>query len=478
MNRKVRIGLGIGAILGGTVMGAIGFYLSFGNLSTAGHERFGFTVENAPYFAVGVDVAIVTCLIVDLFMATIRTSWPLLRVLAHVMTGASIYFNAVAHGSISENLDKALSHGLMPVLFVIGVEAGRRVLVHQAALPADHDVIPGHRWLLAPRPTWRIYRAMRLYDRGYRQEMEESRERAIFDAWQEYKRELAKKNVQEGSEEALAKLPAKLRKYGLTVDEALALPDEMARRDLERQQEADERARQLKRDEERAKHEAKKQALADRKEMTSLEAELKEAEGVAGARVRGTVAEAEARADAQSRAAAAVREVVESAEAAEAAARVAEADRKAAEARRQELAEKAEASRLQQEIQARKAKAETDRLAGIEADRRVVEAEARVAEAERRVAEARRQAAESTRRAVEAEDAAAMTQRQRRVRVVARMLIAADGAEVTNGEIAAAIGVRSEGTASEHRTDAVALIEAGYDPAAGIDPEAPSQQQQ
>src|SRR5690606_37049225 len=185
--RKVKVALGIAAIVGGTVMGAIGFYLSFGNLSQAGHTVFGFSEADAPFFAVGVDVAIVTCLVLDLFMATIRTSWPLLRLLAHVMTLASVYFNAAAHGAITENWDKALSHGLMPILFVIGVEAGRRILVHQAALPADHDVIPAHRWVLAGRTTWRIFKVMKLWDIGYNEVVTRERQRAIFNAWNEYK---------------------------------------------------------------------------------------------------------------------------------------------------------------------------------------------------------------------------------------------------------------------------------------------------
>jgi hypothetical protein len=284
-------------------MGAIGFYLSFGNLSTAGYRVFGFSVEDAPYFAVGVDVAIVTCLVLDLFMACIRTSWPLLRLLAHGMTAASIYFNAAAHGAITENWDKAASHGLMPVLFVIGVEAGRRILVHQAALPADHDVIPGHRWLLATGQTWRIFREMKLWDVGYSVAMSRQRERAIFNAWNEYKAELAADKLEEGSEEALARLPKKLRPFGLTVDEALALPDRMAREELRRKQEAEKRARQLELDRERAAHEAEKERLAHRKEMAALKADVTATEGVAGAQARGAVAEAEARAQAQARAA-------------------------------------------------------------------------------------------------------------------------------------------------------------------------------
>lgn len=287
VSRKVKIALGIAAVIGGCVMGAIGFYLSFGNLSKAGHTVFGFSEDDAPYFAVGVDVAIVTCLVLDLFMATIRTSWPLLRLLAHAMTVASVYFNAAAFGAIQDHVDKALSHGLMPVLFVIGVEAGRRILVHQAALPADHDTIPGHRWALAGPTTWRIFKVMKIWDLPYSEVVTRQRERAIFNAWTEYKAEIAKAGLEEGSEEALARLPKKLEPYGMTVDEALALPDRMAREELRRQQEADKRGRDLELERERAEHQAEKERLAHRKEMASLTADLSATEGVAGAQARG-----------------------------------------------------------------------------------------------------------------------------------------------------------------------------------------------
>ncbi|MEU0023530.1 DUF2637 domain-containing protein [Streptomyces rochei] len=464
VSRKVKIGLGLAAIVGGTVMGAIGFYLSFGNLSQAGHTVFGFSVADAPYFAVGVDVAIVTCLVLDLFMACIRTSWPLLRFLAHGMTAASIYFNAAAHGAITENWDKAASHGLMPVLFVIGVEAGRRILVHQAALPADHDVIPGHRWLLATGQTWRIFREMKLWDVGYSVAMSRQRERAIFNAWNEYKAELAADKLAEGSEEALARLPKKLRPFGLTVDEALALPDRMAREELRRKQESEKRARQLELDRERAEHQAEKERLAHRKEMAALKADLTATEGVAGAQARGAVAEAEARAEAQARAASSLSEAMESREAAEAKQRAAEAEAKAAEA--EARAAEADAAKM-----TALATTETEKAKALDAIHRAAEAEAKAAEAQQRAAEAREATAQILRRAVEAEDFAELTQRQRRVRIVARMLLAAGDREVTNQEIADAIGVKSPGTASEHRTEAVALIKGGYPE---FDPDVPS----
>jgi hypothetical protein len=465
--RKVTVALGIAAIVGGVVMGAIGFYLSFGNLSAAGHLRFGFSEDDAPYFAIGVDAAIVTCLVLDLFMACIRTSWPLLRFLAHGMTAASIYFNAAAHGAITQNWDKALSHGLMPVLFVIGVEAGRRILVHVAALPADHDVIPAHRWLLATAPTWRIFKQMKLWDEGYSEAMGRLRDRAIFDAWNEYKAELAKAGLEEGSEGALARLPKKLEPFGLTVDEALALPDRMAREELRRKQEADKRARELELDKERAEHAAQVERLAHRKEMAALQADLAATEGVSGAQARGAVAEAEARADAQARAASSLSEAMESQEAAEAKRQAAEAKAKAAEA-------EARAAEANAQKMTALATTETEKAKALEAVHRAAEAQAKAAEAERRAAEAREATAQILRRAVEAEDFADLSQRQRRVRIVARMLLAAGDREVTNQEIAAAIGVKSEGTASEHRTEAVALIKGGYPE---FDPDVPSRTQ-
>src|SRR5690606_22930645 len=384
------------------------------SLSQAGHTVFGFSEADAPFFAVGVDVAIVTCLVLDLFMATIRTSWPLLRLLAHVMTLASVYFNAAAHGAITENWDKALSHGLMPILFVIGVEAGRRILVHQAALPADHDVIPAHRWVLAGRTTWRIFKVMKLWDIGYNEVVTRERQRAIFNAWNEYKAEVAKAGLEEGSEAALARLPKKLEPFGLTVAEALALPDRMARQELRRKQEADKRARELELEKERAEHEAEKERLAHRKEMAALTADLTATEGVAGAQARGAVAEAEAKAEAQARAASSLSEAMESREAAEARKRAAEATAKAREA--EQRAAEAEAAKV-----AALAKAKTDQAKVREAEQRVAEADAKAAEAQKRAAEAREATARLLRRAVEAEDFANLTQRQRRVRITARM---------------------------------------------------------
>lgn len=475
VGRRVKAALGAGSVIGAAVIGAIGFYLSFGNLSTAGHEVFGFPQGDARYFAVGVDAAIITCLVLDLFMAAIRTSWPLLRLLAHGMTVASVYFNAAAHGPVTENWDVAVAHGLMPVLFVIGTEAGRRILVHQAALPADHDVIPGHRWLLSPRPTWSIFRTMRLWELGYTQAMARSRERAVFDAWQDYKTEVTAAGLEAGSEEALARLPRKLAPYGLTVDQALALPDEMARQEQHRRQEAERRARALTRDQERAAgeaererqrdaHEAELERLAQRQEESAMQARAAAAERVAQAEGRGAVAQAEARTQAVERAALLEGEAEESAAQAQARARQAAAQRQEADDR-QAAAEtdRAAAEAEQDAAEARRRTAEADAGAQAAAARRE-QAAAAAAKAEQDTAEARQRAAEAELRTVEAEDALKLSPKARSVRRVARMILADTGGDADQlplERVAEACGV-STGTASDYRRQAADLITDGY----------------
>ncbi|MFD9496891.1 DUF2637 domain-containing protein [Streptomyces sp. NPDC060005] len=461
--RKTKITLGVFAVLGGIAMGIAGFYLSFGNLSKAGHTVFGFTEDDAQIFAFAVDVSIITCLVVDLFMAAIRTGWPLLRLLAHLLTGASIYFNAAANGAILDHLNKAAAHALMPALFVIITEAGRRVLVHQAALPADHDVIPAHRWLLALGTTWRIFKAMKLWELGYGEAMDQQRDRAIFDAWNAYKAELLAADLEEGSEEALARLPERLAPFGLTVDEALALPDRMAREELRREMEADRRARELELDKERAAHQAQKERLAHRKEMAALTADLTATEGVAGAHARGAIAEAEALAQAQVRTATALSDATESLDAAEAKRRATEALARAAEAE----AEGAEAERAATEARrlAAEAEAEENRLRRRAAEDEAARARAvqAAAEAEQRAAEARRLAAEAERAALEAEDEAKLSGPERAARKVARLILARGGDvnTVPLDEVGELLRLKPA-TASERRHQAAELIAAGY----------------
>ncbi|HET6354856.1 DUF2637 domain-containing protein [Streptomyces sp.] len=161
---RLMTALSVAAAIGGTLVGAIGFAMSYSTLATVALS-WGFSEKLAPWFPVGVDASIIAFLALDLYLIRKGTPWPLLRMAAHAMTGATIWFNASSQGHIGDDPVKAASHGVMPVLFVIGVEAARRLIIQKARLEAGTaaDRIPLHRWILSPFATPRFYRRMRLH---------------------------------------------------------------------------------------------------------------------------------------------------------------------------------------------------------------------------------------------------------------------------------------------------------------------------
>ncbi|WP_331718198.1 DUF2637 domain-containing protein (plasmid) [Streptomyces virginiae] len=469
-------------VAGSVLIGVIGFLLSFDNLTAAG-VKWGFG-DRASWFAVGVDASILTFLVVDLILVIFDVRFGLPRFLAHAMTGATVFFNATAHGHPLDHPVRSLAHGLMPVFFVAGIEAGRRLLIKQAALERGraYDPIPVHRWALAPWATYKLWRRMKLWEmRSYVQAISVERDRAIYDVWLKHREEL-EAGQEKGKVGALDRLPMTMKKFGMSVDEALALPDKMRRAEQERKQKADAAALQLELDQEKSEAEAEKQRLLVQGEIDALRASVKADTGVAQAQAEAATAGARLKATtaltaAQRAADAADRLATDEAAAAESVT-VAAAKRKAAEAEREAAEAAREAAEAQLKADTDHAKAEAERAKAAEAQQRAAEAEAAASEASLRAATAREATAQILRRAVEAEDFAGFSQRERRVRTAARMLLAAQAAdepyEITNAEIAAAIGVKSEGTASEHRADALALIGRGYDPTTGYDPDAPS----
>jgi hypothetical protein len=506
---RLMTALSLVAAVGGTVVGVIGFAMSYSTLATVA-LTWGFSERLAPLFPVGVDASIVAFLALDLYLIRKDTPWPLLRLAAHAMTGATIWFNASSQGHITADLVKSASHGVMPMLFVIGVEAARRLFIKKAQLEAGThtDRIPLHRWILSPIATPRFYRRMRLYGvTSYQEMIRRQQELIAYEQWLKRKYgDLARASDDE-------KLPLKMAAYGYTVSEALALPEQQER-EAERRAEEAERRRL---DAETRREIARKKAEAERLEADG------ELEAVR-ARVEGRTAEARAQARALAstaeRAAELEEAALETALMAEARAREAEAKRKEAQERkaaaaadleraelerqaaqkRKEAAEAdkiaaAEAQAIETEriAQARQAAAEADRRAAenekaaaearraaAEADRKKAEEEHRreaaladiarakkqAAEAEKAAAEARRAAAENERRAVEAEDLAKLSPRERSVRRVARLILATAGgvaAQLPLAEIQRELGV-SPGTASEYRSEAAGLLAGGYRP--------------
>ncbi|MGW4694737.1 DUF2637 domain-containing protein [Kitasatospora cineracea] len=505
------------AAVGSTLVGAIGFRMSYDTLRHVAQSDWGFSEGLAQWFPVGVDASIVAFLALDLYMIRKGTPWSALRLAAHVMTAATIWFNAAAEGAILDNPVRAAAHGLMPALFVVGVEAARRLVIRKAKLEAGtaSDGIPLHRWLLAPIKSSRMFRRMRLYDvRSYPEMVRRDQELIAYELW--LKRKYGG-DLSLASEDEL--LPMKMAPYGYTVAQALAMPADQER-DAEERAEAAER-RRLEAETRRKEAETAAQAAALRADgkLEQVKAEVEGATGQARAHAQAQVTAAE-------RAAEAEEEALETALVAEAKARTATAERQEAHERKAKADLDLEAARLEREAaeerrlaaeadkvaaaeaqaietatiaaarrgaaEADKAAAETElaaaetRRAAAEAKRREAEEIARreadlasveqsklvAAEAQQAAAETRLAAAEIERRAVEAEDVARLTPRQRAVRKVARMLLErvspetgrVDITDLPLASIQEELGVSSPATASEYRIEAAELLNQGYRP--------------
>ncbi|KUH35341.1 DUF2637 domain-containing protein, partial [Streptomyces kanasensis] len=436
---RLMTALSLVAAVGGTLVGVIGFAMSYSTLAKVALS-WGFSQELAPWFPVGVDASIIAFLALDLYLIRKNTPWPLLRMAAHAMTGATIWFNASSQGQIASDPVQAASHGVMPVLFVIGVEAARRLIIQKARLEAGTvtDRIPLHRWILSPVATPRFYRRMRLHNvTSYPEMIRRQQELIAYEQWlkRKYKGDIAK-----ATEDEL--LPMKMAPYGYTVAQALAMPDDQERAAQERKAEAERRRLEAETRSEVAKAKAEAERLRAKGEVDLVQAEVDGQTGQARAHARAQVSAAERAAElelqaldsavvAEARAREAEAERLEAEErkaAAEADLVKAELERKAAEQRREAAeADKvaaAEAGAIETEriAQARKAAAEADleaaelerqaalkRKEAAEADR-VAAAEAQAVETQA-IAEARQAAAEAEKAAAETEKAAAETRR-------------------------------------------------------------------
>ncbi|MFC5885350.1 DUF2637 domain-containing protein [Kitasatospora sp. CM 4170] len=493
------LGLTILAAVGGAALAGIGFSGSYTALRVLGF-RHGFG-DFSYAFPVGVDAGIVALLAMDLHLIRKGTPWPMLRLLAHGFTAATIYFNAASAGPLLKNPTGTAMHAVIPIMFVAVVEAGRRLVIRITRIESghQHDGVPLHRWILAPWPSFRMYRQMRLNGiASYDQAVELERERLVYRVMLEREHEGDWRNAP-----ADQRLPLTMERFGLSVDEALALPLE-----------AEERARL--RAERRAAFEAEVTARAEARTADARISSLRMAGRIEAAGYEVGAETAAARAQAQARTLAAGREAeaAERLDQAEEELKAAAAEQQAAEARRRAAETHRTAAETEQvAAETRRRAAETDREAAAveraraeneqaaqaarlsaaetakhaaeveeaaaEAGRRTAEAERDTAAAKRaqadteeaaeaarlRAAEARRRAAEAELHAVEAEDAAKLTPAARATRRVARMVLTAGGnpEAVTLQSIADALDV-SLATASGRRAEAAELIASGYSP--------------
>ncbi|MCQ4043877.1 DUF2637 domain-containing protein [Streptantibioticus rubrisoli] len=449
------------AVVGGAVLAGIGFTGSYSALVHLGFAHgFGWFSR---VFPIGIDAGIVVLLALDLHLIRRQTPWPMLRLLAHLLTGCTVYFNASAAGR-NDTVGAAM-HAVLPLLFVASVEAGRRLVVKAADLEAGRESagVPLHRWLLAPVPSWRMYRRMKLWDIGsYAQAVGLERERIVYRALLDRRYGDWRKAPSD------ARLPFTMARFGLSVDEALALPQKAE--EAERLRAEAEQARQVEaetRSAERAA-EAEVARLRARGTVEAARHQIDAETGVAAVEARAAKETAEASAQARARAAAEEAQAFESLDAAEANKRAAETEEAAAETRRRAAeTDRAAAGMEREAAETRRRSADAERAAAVA--EREAEAAKEAAEAARlRAAETRARVAGMELRAVEAEDAARLTPRERAARKVARMILAtgsSDPEAVELQTIADALGV-STTTASERRREAAELLADGYRPTA------------
>ncbi|MGW3651721.1 DUF2637 domain-containing protein [Streptomyces sp. NPDC000878] len=178
-HRVHRVLIGV-VVAGAVVIAAIGFAGSYAAVRELALKKgFG----NFSYvFPIGIDAGICVLLALDLLLTWIRIPFPLLRQTAWLLTMATIAFNGAA--AWPDPLGVGM-HAVIPVLFVVAVEAARHAIGRMADITADKHMegVRLTRWLLSPLPTFLLWRRMKLWElRSYDQVMKLEQERLVYQA--------------------------------------------------------------------------------------------------------------------------------------------------------------------------------------------------------------------------------------------------------------------------------------------------------
>ncbi|MCX4783322.1 DUF2637 domain-containing protein [Streptomyces sp. NBC_01264] len=179
MTRAQQVLVGVVAV-GAVVIAGIGFAGSYGAVrALAAKKGFG---TFALFFPIGIDAGIIVLLALDLLLSWIRIPFPLLRQTAWLLTAATIAFNGAA--AWPDPLGVGM-HAVIPLLFVVTVEAARHGVGRIADITADRDMdgVRFTRWLLSPVPTFKLWRRMKLWElRSYEQAVDMEQDRLIYQA--------------------------------------------------------------------------------------------------------------------------------------------------------------------------------------------------------------------------------------------------------------------------------------------------------
>lgn len=179
LTRMHRVLIGV-VVFGAVIIAGIGFAGSYAAVRELALKKgFG----NFSYvFPIGIDAGICVLLALDLLLTWIRIPFPLLRQTAWLLTAATIAFNGAA--AWPDPLGTGM-HAVIPVLFVVAVEAARHAIGRIADITADKHMegVRLTRWLLSPVPTFLLWRRMKLWElRSYDQVIKLEQERLVYQA--------------------------------------------------------------------------------------------------------------------------------------------------------------------------------------------------------------------------------------------------------------------------------------------------------
>lgn len=179
LTRMHRILIGV-VVAGALVIAGIGFAGSYAAVRELALKKgFG---NFAYVFPIGIDAGICVLLALDLLLTWIRIPFPLLRQTAWLLTVATIAFNGAA--AWPDPLGVGM-HAVIPVLFVVSVEAARHAIGRIADITADRHMegVRLTRWMLSPLPTFLLWRRMKLWElRSYEQVIKLEQDRLVYQA--------------------------------------------------------------------------------------------------------------------------------------------------------------------------------------------------------------------------------------------------------------------------------------------------------
>jgi hypothetical protein len=167
-------------VSGAVVIAGIGFAGSYAAVRELALKK-GFGTF-AYVFPIGIDAGICVLLALDLLLTWTRIPFPLLRQTAWLLTVATIAFNGAA--AWPDPLGAGM-HAVIPILFVISVEAARHAIGRIADITADTHMegVRLTRWLLSPIPTFLLWRRMKLWElRSYEQVIKLEQDRLVYQA--------------------------------------------------------------------------------------------------------------------------------------------------------------------------------------------------------------------------------------------------------------------------------------------------------